>query len=158
MRFVTSSRPAGSKFGLPIAVTALAVLLAGPARAQDAACDDLGKKLDAYGKLMQRVQSFQKKKPTADEACAAFTNLQSAGKTAIPLLEQNGAWCHVPDQAINNIKAQQEQIAKVRANACNVAAQMKKQQQQGGPGGPGGGLLGGGEVLGGPMRIPQGAL
>ena len=155
MRFVTTSRPAGSKFSLAIAAAAMAVLLAGPVHAQDAACEELGKKLDAYGKLMQRVQGFQKKKPTADEACAAFTNLQSAGKAALPAFEQNGAWCHVPDQAITNIKAQQDQIAKVRANACNVAAQMKKQQQQGGPGG--GGLLGGGEVLGGPRSIPQGA-
>ena len=155
MRFVTLSRPAGSKYSIAIAVVAFASLMASGAMAQDAACEDLGKKLNAYGQLMQRAQTFQKKKPTPDEACSLFTNLQNASKAVIPALDQNGAWCHVPDQAMTNIKAQQDQIAKVRANACNIAAQVKKQQQQGPAGG---GLLGGGDVLGGPMRVPQGAL
>jgi hypothetical protein len=156
MRSVSLSRPAGSKLSLSIAVAACAALMASGALAQDAACEDLGKKLNAYGQLMQRAQGFQKKKPTPDEACSLFTNLQNASKAVIPALDQNGAWCHVPDQAMTNIKAQQDQIAKVRASACQVAAQMKKQQQQQGP--AGGGLLGGGDVLGGPMRVPQGAL
>ena len=127
-----------------------------PALAQQAPeCVDIGNKLNTYGQWMQRAQNFQKKKPTPDEACNVFTNLQRSGSAVVPALEQNGAWCHVPDQALANIKAQQEQITKVRAEACKVAAQMKKQQQQGAQGG---GLLGGGDVLGGPMRVPQGAL
>ena len=155
MQCVSLSRLAGVRAGLLAALTLAAIALPGPVRAQSSECDDLGKKLNAYGSLMQRAQGFQKKKPTPDEACSLFTNLQSAGKAVIPALEQNGSWCHVPDQALVNIKAQQDQISKVRNNACTVAAQMKKQQQQQqqGPG-----LLGGGDVLGGPMRVPQGAL
>lgn len=159
MQRISSSRPAGFRTGFLVAAfAAVAALSSGRALAQDAACEELGKKLNNYGALMQKAQGFQKKKPTADEACALFTNLQSAGKTVIPALDQNGAWCHVPENAISNIKAQQDQISKVRANACNVAAQMKKQQQQQQQGPAGGGLLGGGDVLGGPMRVPRGAL
>lgn len=156
MKRISSSRKAGFWPGLLATGFAVAALLsASHASAQDAACEDLGKKLNTYGQFMQKAQSFQKKKPTADEACSVFTSLQQAGKAVIPALDQNGAWCHVPDNAAANIKAQQDQITKVRANACNVAAQMKKQQQQGPAGG---GLLGGGDVLGGPMRVPRGAL
>jgi hypothetical protein len=153
MQCVSSSRMTGFKAGLFSALAVLVVAAPSSALAQSSECEDLGKKLTAYGSLMQRAQNFQKKKPTPDEACSIFTNLQSAGKAVIPALEQNGSWCHVPDEALTNIKAQQDQISKVRANACSVAAQMKKQQQQQGPG-----LLGGGDVLGGPMRVPQGAL
>lgn len=155
MQRISPPRFAGIRSGLVLAAFAAAMLSAGAVRAQqaDAACEDLGKKLNTYGQLMQKAQSFQKKKPTPDEACSVFTGLQGAGTAVIPALEQNGAWCHVPDTAVTNIKAQQDQISKVRANACNVAAQMKKQQKQQGPG-----LLGGGDVLGGPMRVPQGAL
>lgn len=157
MQHVSSFRsPRLSSWLIAAALMAVSPLAAPQAFAQQPnECVDLGNKLNAYGQWMQRAQNFQKKKPTPDEACNVFTNLQKSGSTIIPALEQNGAWCHVPDQALSNIKAQQEQITKVRAEACKVAAQMKKQQQQGAQGG---GLLGGGDVLGGPMRVPQGAL
>lgn len=156
MHRVSSFRPAFVRAGLPILALILAISWsASPASAQSSECDNLGKKLNAYGALMQRAQGFQKKKPTPDEACSVFTGLFNAGKDVIPALEQNGAWCHLPDNILAGIKGQQDQISKVRGNACGVAAQMKKQQQQQqqGPG-----LLGGGDVLGGPMRVPQGAL
>ena len=156
MHCVSSFRPAFIRAGLPILAFVMAASLSGtPAKAQSSECEALGKKLNAYGALMQRAQGFQKKKPSPDEACSVFTGLFNAGKDVIPTLEQNAAWCHLPDNVVTGIKGQQDQISKVRSNACGVAAQMKKQQQQQqqGPG-----LLGGGDVLGGPMRVPQGAL
>lgn len=156
MQSISSFRPKHWRAGLLIlAVSAAGAFAPTLAQAQDAACESLGKKLNTYGALMQRAQGFQKKKPTPDEACSVFTGLANAGKDVIPELEQNAAWCHLPDNILAGIKGQQDQIVKVRGNACGVAAQMKKQQQQQqqGPG-----LLGGGDVLGGPMRVPQGAL
>lgn len=156
MHCVSSSRMIGFKSKLLAALAGCAMMAASPAFAQQSECEELGKVLNNYGSLMQRAQSFQKKKPTPDEACSVFTGLQNAGVNAVKALEKDGAWCHAPEQALVNIKSQQDQISKVKANACQVAAQMKKQMQQQQQQGPG--LLGGGEVLGGPMRVPQGAL
>jgi hypothetical protein len=138
-------------------------LWAGPALAQSSECEKIGKLLQERSSLIQQIQSMgKKKKLTPDSACGLFGRLQANGNAVIAALDKDGAWCHVPDQVLPNIKTQNGQIGTNRVKACNVAAQQKKmmeaaRKQQS----EGGGLLGGsaaGDVLGGPIKLPQGAL
>jgi hypothetical protein len=124
------------------------------AQAQSDECAKLGQVLMARGKLIEEVSRYDKKRPTPDAACATFTKLVESTNASIVEVEKNGVWCHVPPEALPALKGQQEGISKARANACAAAVQMKKQQEEArkSP------LLGGGSVLGGPVKVPQGAL
>lgn len=150
-----------------LSVLASAFLIANvsSASAQDAAndpCAKLGTLLQERVKIIEQVQSFKDKKPTAQEACSVFTKLSSVNKTAVKALERDGAWCRAPESVSAALKQQQDQIDEGRSNTCKVAADQKKMQnQQGaaGRGGPATGPIGGtGDVLGGPVKLPQGAL
>jgi hypothetical protein len=133
--------------------------------AQDAAndpCAKLGALMQDRMKIIEKIQSFKDKKPTAEEACSVFTRLSSLNKTATQSLERDGAWCRVPENAAHSLKEQQSQIDQGKSNSCKVAADQKKMQNQQGAAGPGvpqtGPLGGAGDVLGGPVKLPQGAL
>ena len=93
-------------------------------------------------------------------ACGAFGKLVSNGETGLKWFETNKDWCQVPDQFVENFKADHDKIKDMRGKACalvskmekmqNQARQQQQQQQQGGN--PfGGGLTG-------TYKIPQGAL
>lgn len=148
-----------------ICVAGFAIVGSSPAFAQTAAndpCAKLGATMQARVKLIEQIQGFKDKKPTAQEACSVFTKLSSANKAAVEGLERDGAWCRAPETFAASLKEQQGQIDEGRANACKVAAEQKKMQQQQGAAtgrGPQTGPLGGtGDVLGGPQKLPQGAL
>jgi len=123
--------------------------------AADDPCEALGKLLSNRAELIQVVQAFHDKKPTADEACAAFTKLSSVNSTSITAAQRDGSWCHAPDTLVPNLKSQQSQIDKAKSNACKVAADMKKAPQNAGPPGKFGGSDG---IVGGELKLPQGAL
>ncbi len=135
----------------------MGALSALPVRAVDDPCPALGKIMAERVNLIQHVQSYKDKKPTADEACSSFTKLAKSNSTAISALERDGAWCRAPDGSVDNLKAQQPQIESAKANACKVADEQKKAAANGGaaqrqP------LGGTGDILGGPVKLPQGAL
>ncbi len=149
---------------LAMAAVGFIVLASGQVQAQASSeCAAAGPMMQERGKMMQRVQAFQKKRPTPVEACAAFGALVGNGNKLIPWVETNGSWCHVPAEFLGNLKTQHDQLTKVRAQACTAAAQQKKmmeqakraQQQGGAARGP---MGGGDEIVGGPIRMPQGAL
>ena len=122
-------------------------------------CEVLAKTLTERGQVIATIQSFQKKKPTAEVACSTFTKLSSVSLTAIGSVERDGTWCHVPEDLASSLKAQQDQINTTKGNVCKAAAEQRKAQQNGGkPSAPGGPLGGTGDILGGPMKLPQGAL
>ena len=123
--------------------------------AADDPCEALGKLLTNRAELIQVVQAYHDKKPTAEEACATFTKLSSVNSTSITAAQRDGSWCHAPDTLVPNLKNQQAQIDKAKANACKVAADMKKAPQNAGPPGKFGGSDG---IVGGEMKLPQGAL
>ncbi|WP_244643553.1 hypothetical protein [Alsobacter metallidurans] len=151
---------------------ALAVMMGGAAlasfgsqaHAQAAAsdCASIGPLLQQRGALLQRATNFAKKKPTAAEACSVFTSLAANGAKVLPWLKTNADWCQVPPQVTETITQQSAQVNKAKANACQAAAMQKKMEAQakrggGGPQAPG--LFGGGDdVVGGPIKMPQGAL
>ncbi|PSC04629.1 hypothetical protein SLNSH_12720 [Alsobacter soli] len=140
---------------------ALVMGVASPSFAQaPAECAAIGPMLKQRGELLQRVQAFHKKKPTAVEACSVFSNLAANGSKVMPWLKANQDWCHVPPEVAQNIGAQEAAVNKAKANACQAAATQKKMEAQAKKGGgQAPGLFGGGDdVVGGPIKMPQGAL
>ena len=151
-------------FCLPLMISGLVAFSPASALAQAAAndpCAKLGAVMQERVKIIEQVQSFKEKKPTAQEACSVFTKLSSVNKTAVESLVRDGAWCRAPETFAESLRQQQGQIDEGKANACKVAAEQKKMQSQPGAAGPGqpmGPLGGTGDILGGPQKLPQGAL
>jgi len=127
-----------------------------PARAAGDPCPALGQFFMEREKLIAQINEFHKKKPTAELACQTFTSLSKSTSTTIAAVERDGAWCHVPDTAAPNLKTQLSQIEKAKAEACKAAADQEKAQKDG----KNQQFLGGNsdDVLGGPAKLPQGAL
>jgi hypothetical protein len=124
--------------------------------AADDPCEALGKVLTGRAQVIKEVQTYREKKPTAEQACSAFTRLSKLNVTALSALERDGAWCRAPEDLTVSLKSQQNDIDAGKKNACKVAAEMKKAQKNGG-GAPA--PFGGSDaVLGGDMKLPQGAL
>lgn len=142
-----------------------------PAQAQAASeeCVELGKVMQRQGELTQAAQGIGKKKMTpalVQQACATFGKLSTNTTEAIAKLEKDGAWCHAPPTIIDALKASVPNINKAQKDSCAAVANLKKmekqakqqqlqQQQQLKGAGP---IGGGGDVLGGPIKVPQGAL
>ena len=128
-----------------------------PVKAAEDPCVSLDKLIMVRVQVIQRIQGFKDKKPTAEEACGVFTQLAKVNATSITSLERDGAWCRAPDGLADNFKAQQVQIETGKTNACKAAADQKKAAANGGAAqqAPLGGT---GDILGGPIKLPQGAL
>jgi hypothetical protein len=147
--------------GIILAVIAMPIVASQPASAQAEDCKPLVKMMQERGVLLQRLNAMNaKKQKDPAQFCAVFQQLSAKLSETIPEIERNGSWCHVPDAVLPGLKAEQPKIAQARTQACKVAAEQKKMQeaarsqQQRGPG-----LLGGGDgIVGGPVRMPSGAL
>jgi hypothetical protein len=126
-------------------------------RAADDPCQTLGKLLGDRVQVIQRIQAFKDKKPTADEACVTFKSLAKLNLKSVAAIERDGAWCRAPDGLAENFKSQQSQIELGQTNACKAAADQKKAQSNG-AGAPRTPFGGADDVVGGAMKLPQGAL
>ncbi len=142
--------------GLVIAATFMLASSGSVVHAADDPCQALGKVLTGRAEIIQEVQAYREKKPTADQACSTFTKLSKLNVTATSAVERDGAWCRAPEDLAASLKKQQSDIDAGRKNACKAAADMKKAQKNGG-GAPA--PFGGGDgIVGGEMKLPQGAL
>jgi hypothetical protein len=130
--------------------------MAGGAQAQTPGCDKIKSLLQERTSLVSVVKSKTggKKQMEAREACSLFGKLVSNGQSTITWAEGNKSWCQIPDQFIDGLKKDNANITKIRAQACQVAAQQKEMakraQQAGG--------MPMDDGLSGNVRIPQGAL
>ena len=130
--------------------------LSSTVHAADDPCKVLGKVLTERAQVIQEVQAYREKKPTADQACAAFTKLAKFNVSAVVAVERDGAWCRAPEDLAASLKSQQADIDKGKQSACKAAADMKKAQKNGGGSqAPFGGADG---IVGGETKLPQGAL
>jgi hypothetical protein len=145
----------GSLLAAAIVVAGVASPL--PVVAAEDPCVNLNKLMASRVQVIQHIQSYKDKKPTAEEACGTFTQLAKLNATSIAAIERDGAWCRAPDGLADNFKAQQVQIDAGKTNACKAAVEQKKAAANGGAAqrAPLGGT---GDILGGPMKLPQGAL
>lgn len=137
------------------ATIALPVLLlashVAPATAMPASCQaDFQKYTNDRQVAVDRINAFNKKRPTAQAACGAFGTLTSAEARLIKWMTENKEWCQIPDAFFQQIKQAAEQTAKVRGQVCTAAKREAEGAAGGGPRGappPGAGV-----------RLPQGAL
>jgi hypothetical protein len=144
------------------AMSAIALLSSAgvtPAAAQSPSCQaDFQKVMGPRMALIQRVNGFQRRRPTPQQACSTFSSLQAADRRVLAWMTENKDWCQIPDQLVEQLQSASGQIARVRGQACNAAAQSARLQaqarrqaaQQAGPAGP--------PPVGSGVRLPQGAL
>ena len=144
----------GSGFRLARVIVPVAalILLALPAVAMPASCQE---EFDKHGAAreaeIQKINAFNKKKPTATAACGAFNKLVSVEAAMLKWMTANQDWCQLPEPIVASLKEASEQSGKVRANICTAAKKEAQMREQGGAGqrapAPGGGV-----------RLPSGAL
>ena len=138
---------------LPLALV-LAVpmsLMVGDAIAMPASCQqDLDKHGKAREEAIQRINAFNKKRPTATAACAAFNKLDGVENGMLKWMVDNQAWCQLPDHFVEQFKTAREQTGKVRGQVCTAAKKERQMREQGG--------AQRGPAVGGGVRLPQGAL
>jgi hypothetical protein len=134
------------------------VVPAGEARAQASGCQaDFQKVMEPRQTLINRINGFRTKRPTAGQACSTLTQLVAADRKVIDWMTENKEWCQIPDEVVEQLKTASGDAAKSRGTACSAAKNQQSQiararaqeraAQQGGP-----------PPVGSGVRLPQGAL
>jgi len=62
--------------------------------------------------------------------CATLKTLVAADREVLAYFTKNKEWCSIPDDAVENIKADMTKTSGVATQACTAAANMKKMQDQ----------------------------
>lgn len=159
MRADRQTRRAGGA-ALAVAVTlGLLALMPAPAQAQSESCQkDFQKVMEPRMALVQRINGFAKKRPTATQACQTLRSLRAADTRLIKWMEENKDWCQLPDELLSQAKTGTQGTIRAQNQACGAAAQQARQirqvqqQQASGGGTPRAPAVGSG------VRLPQGAL
>jgi hypothetical protein len=142
------------------ALAAPAVLGSGSAAlAQSPACQgDFEKVMGPRMALIQRINGFRNRRPTAAQACQTLRSLRAADLRLIKWMSDNKDWCQIPDETIAQAQAGTQNTVRAQNQACGAASQQARQlrqlqeQQAGGGGVPRAPAVGSG------VRLPQGAL
>lgn len=125
-------------------------LLVGSAAAQTASCRaDLDKHGQERLDVIQRINAFQKKRPTAKVACSAFNQLVAVEAKMLKWMEDNKEWCQIPEPFIEDFRKGTAQGVKARGQTCAAA---KREAEGGGAAAPRGPAPGSG------IPLPKGAL
>lgn len=128
-------------------------LSAAPAFAMTASCQqDLDGHALKREAAIQKINAFNKKRPSASAACAAFRTLTEAEADMLKWMVDNQAWCQLPDPLVDQFKEASAQTTKVRGQVCTAAKKEAEMRANGGAAPRGGPSAGGG------VRLPQGAL
>jgi hypothetical protein len=136
----------------------LAVTGGGDALAQASSCQtDFQKLMQPRMGLIERINGFQKRRPTPQVACSTLTQLTAADDKLSKWVGENKDWCQIPDEITDQLKAAAGQAARARGQACGAARQQAaliaraRAQQRAAQGG-------GAPAVGSGVRLPQGAL
>ncbi|WP_372424910.1 hypothetical protein [Salinarimonas chemoclinalis] len=140
-----------------IALGALVPAMApGAAHAQADVCGAVGPLLEERRSIVQRLEALGSEDVDPRPACSALRALQENGQKLVDFIDENQAWCQIPNDFAQNVRQDHERVGGMRADACRVAAQINNAERQareaaesnqfGGPG------------LTGRFPIPQGAL
>lgn len=128
------------------------------AQAQASNCQaDFQKVMGPRQALIERINGFRNKKPTASQACSTLGQLVSADGKLVKWMTDNKDWCQIPDQLIEQVQGSTAQASRSRSQACGAAKNQQAQiararsnqaraQQGGAP------------AVGSGVRLPQGAL
>lgn len=137
-------------------------LMASPqkALAQASGCEAGQKLLKDRQGLISRLNGLGKKNVNPNSACSILTQLSTNGSATVKWTESNKDWCQIPDQFVQNIKADHAKTQAIKNQACKVAAQqaqMIKRAKQQAAQQPKQQMFGG-DGLTGQYKMPQGAL
>jgi hypothetical protein len=120
-------------------VFAAGLLTAGlvPAYAGDCNADisGLSQKRQSFIDKLNDIAKASKGKLDPIASCPALQGLVKAEGALIKYLEANTAWCNVPEETLNSLKAGSIKSVGFAQKACAFAAQAKKQQEQQAAGG-----------------------
>jgi hypothetical protein len=139
------------------AVGAGLALSSAPAQAQSPTCQAGFQGVMAPRQaLLERINGFRTKRPTAQQACSTLTQLVSAEVRMIKWMTENKDWCSIPDETIDQAKQANGQAARARGQTCTAASRQAqgqaaaaRQRAQGADAPP---------AVGSGVRLPQGAL
>lgn len=143
-------------FTLALALCASALLAPQAAVAQANVCQSVGPLLEERQSIVERLNALGNDNVDPRPACSALRELEANGDKLVGFIDENQAWCQIPADFAQNVRQDHERVGGMRADACQMAAQVNQaernarqaaeQQQFGGPG------------LTGRFPIPQGAL
>jgi hypothetical protein len=151
----------GARMALSVAAIAASAMLAstGGALAQSAACQgDFEKVMGPRMAIIQRINGFRNRRPTAAQACQTLRSLRAADLRLIKWMNENKDWCQIPEETVAQAQAGTQNTVRAQNQACGAASQQARQlrqQQQQQAGGGGGGRP---PAVGSGVRLPQGAL
>lgn len=86
---------------------------------------------DATAKRAAAIQAASKRKASPQEACGLFKEMVTSEAKFVKFAKDQGPWCGIPQQIVDQLGKNHEQTLKIRTQVCKVAA-------QGGVGGGGG--------------------
>lgn len=113
-----------------VAMTLIAVLgtaASGAAWAQPAPpeCSAFGQLRDTAQQKAMAVRTALEHKAERKEICTLVQRFYAAEAIVVKFLEENKAWCNIPDQAITVSKTNHERTLKFRTAACSDAPAVK---------------------------------
>jgi hypothetical protein len=134
--------------------------LSGAAFAQASNCQtDFQKHIEPRQRLIERINGFQKRRPTPQAACSTMSQLVAADAKLSKWVDENKDWCQIPDGVVEQLKTGAGQAQRARGQACGAAKQQaaaiaraRAQQRAAQSGG------GGAPAVGSGVRLPSGAL
>ena len=126
-------------FGAGLALATL--ILSAPAMAQSCQ-EDIAKltaRRQAQIEAINHSSKATKGKLDPVASCPRLRNLAAIENEFLGYMIKNKEWCHVPDDAIANVRAGHGKTAGIAAQACNIAKQVQRARQQQAAGGGAGG-------------------
>ncbi|MCA0401678.1 MAG: hypothetical protein LCH38_12785 [Proteobacteria bacterium] len=141
-----------TKTGLRVAFALLGLGMASaPTFALTASCQaELDKNGAERLAVIQRINNFAKKRPTAKAACGTFNELVATEAKMLKWMEGNKDWCQLPDAFVEDFRKGTSNAVKARNQTCAAA----KREAEGG----GGGAAPRGPRPGSGIPLPKGAL
>ena len=108
---------------------------------------ELDKHASARLAVIEKINGFGKKRPTAQVACGTFGSLVKVEADMLKWMEDNQAWCRLPEAFVTSFKTGTAQAVKARTQVCTAAKRQAAQPRQ--PRGP---------APGSGVQLPKGAL
>ncbi len=65
------------------------------------------------------LKAVMEKKPTREQACAAFKNFSGAEARVVAYVRKNGEWCGIPAEAVKGMAANHARTMKAQKQICD---------------------------------------
>jgi hypothetical protein len=121
-------------FFLLAGVLLLTLMGAGGARAQS--CNEdlgaMGKQRIAQVEALNVIAKSHAGKLDPIAACPHLRNIKAIEAKMLAYMLKNKDWCNIPDDFVNNFKANTVKSGTMASQACAIAEKMKQMQSQGG--------------------------